>query len=170
MIGNRIAATANRQTEAPGTAHLATAIRANDSPSAATVDRQTEALAMARSTISVKVAIRAQIVRVASKVWKTAVVALPGTVPPEMEEEIRGVLVREGAEVGAARADVEARLVARATDPFWWRAFNDAALDRLVEIARRQNLPHGEPRPVLRRSSCCVRPSVSHRFPIGRRP
>lgn len=62
---------------------------------------------MARSAISVKAAIRAQIVRVASKVWKTAVVALPGTAPPEMEEEIRGsVLVREGAEAGEGAASV----------------------------------------------------------------
>lgn len=33
------------------------------------------------------------------------------------------------------------RIAATATDALWWRAFNDPTLDRLVELAHRQNLP-----------------------------
>jgi len=35
----------------------------------------------------------------------------------------------------------DARLAGQTADTAWWKSFNDAALDRLVELAYRQNLP-----------------------------
>jgi NodT family efflux transporter outer membrane factor (OMF) lipoprotein len=40
-----------------------------------------------------------------------------------------------------ASGDPNVTTQAAAADALWWRAFNDAALDRLVELAYRQNLP-----------------------------
>src|SRR5690242_2839901 len=40
-----------------------------------------------------------------------------------------------------ARWSADARLTQTATDARWWKSFNDPALDRLIELAWRQNLP-----------------------------